>query len=172
MSDFISAIDNSALAEWIRESPSVIGYTAILSVHVVGLALVIGISVVIALRLLGAVPELPLAPLRKAFPILYVAFWCNFISGLGLLVADASKMFSFPVFWIKMAFIVLGVLVMRALRNAVFGDAVLARSTLGDAPPLARKLAFASLVCWAGALIAGRLTSYPELLGNAVGFQP
>jgi len=171
MSELIAAIENSGVANWIRESPSVVGYTLILAVHVVGLALVIGISVVIALRLLGAVPELPLAPLKKAFPVLYVAFWCNAISGVGLLAADASKMLSFPVFYVKMAFIVLGVLVMRALRNLVFDDAVLARAGGGELP-VARKLAIASLICWAGALIAGRLTSYPELLGNSVGFQP
>jgi hypothetical protein len=172
MSDLIAAIENSGISVWIRESPSVIGYTLVLSVHVVGLALVIGISTVIALRLLGAVPELPLAPLKKAFPVLYIAFWCNAISGLGLLAADASKMLSFPVFWVKLVFIALGVLVMRALSNLVFNDAALARAGGGQVPAAGRKLAIASLVCWAGALIAGRLTSYPELFGTSAGFQP
>ena len=55
-----------------------------------------------------------------------MAFWCNAISGLLLFAAETSKMASFPVFWIKIAFIVAGVLVMRALRNLLFDDAALA----------------------------------------------
>ncbi len=171
MSDFLAAIEDSGIATWIRESPSVLAYTLILSVHVIGLALIIGMSTVIALRLLGYVQELPLAPLKRAFPILYVAFWCNAASGLLLFAAETSKMVSFPVFWIKMAFIAAGILVMRALRNLVFDDAVLAGVGAGAVPAIGRKLAYASLVCWLCALIAGRLTSYPELLSNSPGFQ-
>jgi len=171
MMDLLAAIEDSGIATWIRESPSALAYTLILSVHVVGLALIIGISAIIALRLLGFVEELRLAPLRKAFPILYVAFWCNALSGLGLFAAETTKMTSFPVFWIKLGFIALGVLVMRALRNLVFDDAVLASVEAGAVPAVGRKLAIASLICWGAALVAGRLTSYPELLSNSPGFQ-
>lgn len=171
MSDFLAAIEDSGIATWIRESPSVMAYTLILSVHVIGLALIIGMSTIIALRLLGYVQELPLAPLKKAFPIIYVAFWCNAISGLLLFSAEVSKMVSFPVFWIKMVAIALGVLVMRALRNLVFDDTALAGIGAGAVPAVARKLAMASLLFWAIALVAGRLTSYPELLSNSPGFQ-
>ena len=100
-----------------------------------------------------------------------MAFWCNAISGLLLFAAETSKMASFPVFWIKIAFIVAGVLVMRALRNLVFDDAALAGVAVGVVPAIGRKLAYASLVCWLCALVAGRLTSYPELLSNSPGFQ-
>jgi hypothetical protein len=172
MADLIAAIEDSGIATWIRESPSILAFTLILSIHVIGLALIVGMSTVIALRLLGFVQELPLAPLKKAFPILYIAFWCNAISGLALFAAETSKMVSFPVFWIKLAFIALGVLVMRALRNLVFDDAVLAGVEAGAVPAIGRKLAVASLICWGVALIAGRLTSYPELLSNSPGFQP
>jgi len=171
MPDFIAAIENSGISTWIRESPSILAYTLMLSVHVIGLALIIGLSIVIALRLLGFVQELPLAPLKKAFPILYVAFWCNAISGVALFVADPSKMVGFPVFWIKLAFVALGVLIMRAERSLVFDDAVLAGVHGGAVPAIGRKLAIASLLCWAAALVAGRLTSYPELLSSSPGFQ-
>ena len=55
----IDAIENSAYAVWVRESPSISAYTWILSLHAMGLAIIVGINVMVALRLLGFVPEIP-----------------------------------------------------------------------------------------------------------------
>ena len=64
----IEAIESSGFAAWVRESPSIFAYTSILALHAMGLALIVGLNTVIALRLLGFAPGLPLAPLRKLFP--------------------------------------------------------------------------------------------------------
>jgi len=52
----IDAIENSAYAIWVRESPSIWAFTTILSLHAMGLAIIVGINTIIALRLLGYVP--------------------------------------------------------------------------------------------------------------------
>jgi hypothetical protein len=165
----VEAVADSAVATWIRESPSIFAYTLVLAVHVMGLATVIGLSAAIALRLLGFASDVPLGALRRYFLLIYVGFWCNAVSGLGLLAAGATTMLASPVFYVKLGFIAIGVVVMRALRSRVFDAAVLAE-TGGSVPAIAPKLAVASLVCWAGALVAGRLTAYPELFGSSTPF--
>jgi hypothetical protein len=163
----VEAIENAAFPTWIRESPSIFAYTLALSLHAMGLAVVVGLSSAIALRLLGFAPRIPLAPAIKLFPLMYAGFWVNALSGLALLAANATSMLTNPLFYAKLVFIVGGVLVMRLLRNRVFGDEHLL--TESSAAPEARKLAIASLACWGAAIVAGRLTAYPYLIEYTFG---
>jgi hypothetical protein len=162
MQELITAIEDSGFATWVRESPSIFAYTAILSLHAIGLAIVAGLSGVVALRLLGFAPAIPLAPATRLFPLMYAGFWINAASGVALLAANASGMLSSTMFFVKMGFVAAAVLIMRLIRGRVFGDAEIVRS--GNGPSVARGLAAASLLCWLGAIGAGRLTAYPYLL--------
>ncbi len=156
---FLEVIEQSALATFVRESPSLFGYTMVLSLHAIGLAIVVGLNTAVALRLLGVAPSIPVAPLLRLFPVMYVGFWVNALSGLALLAASASNMLTMTMFYIKLAFIALALLSLRLIRNRVFGRAMMHEPL--DLPASARKLALASIVCWAGAIIAGRMTAYP-----------
>jgi hypothetical protein len=161
MLELLEAIEASAYPTFVRESPSLLAYTLVLSLHAMGLAVVVGVSVTIALRLLGVARDLPLAPLGRLFPVMYVGFWVNALSGLALLAANARGMLGNPMFYVKIAFVIGGVFVMRLLRHAVFNDRL---ASTDEAPQSARTLAVASLVCWTLAIIAGRLTAYPYLI--------
>jgi len=86
----IEAIENSAYAVWVRESPSFWAYTWILSLHAMGLAIIVGINSMVALRLLGFVPDIPVNRLRNLFPWMYLGFTVNAFSGLSLLAANAT----------------------------------------------------------------------------------
>jgi hypothetical protein len=163
----LEAIENSAYPTFIRESPSLWAYTFVLSLHAMGLAVVVGLSAAIALRLLGVAPSIPLAPLGRMFPVMYIGFWVNALSGLALLAANATGMLANPLFYAKIVFIAGGILVMRLLRHTVFTDKLASGGALA---PTARKLAIASLACWGLALIAGRLTAYPYLIEYYFGF--
>jgi hypothetical protein len=162
----LEAIESSGIATFVRESPSLLAYTLALSLHAMGLAVVVGISTAIALRLLGVAREIPLPPLTRLFPVMYVGFWVNALSGLALLSANASGMLANPLFYAKIVFIVGGVAVMRLLRRSVFNDRL---ADTGEPPPSARTLAMASLACWALAIVAGRLTAYPYLVEHYFG---
>jgi len=164
----LEAIHNSAFPTFVRESPSLFAYTFVLSLHAMGLAVVVGLSAAVALRLLGLAPQVPLAPLARLFPFMYVGFWVNALSGLALLSANPTGMLGNPLFYVKMGCIVGGVLVMRLLRARVFDRTVLA-SRDGEPPPGTRRLALASLICWGAAIVVGRLTAYPYLIEHYFG---
>ncbi len=163
----LEAIENSAFATFVRESPSLLGYTAVLSLHAIGLAIVVGVSTVVALRLLGWSNEMPLRPVAKLYPLMYTGFWINALSGLALLAANATGMLTMVMFYIKMAFIVAAVVLLTRIRTTVFSEAALSGNVVDETRN--RRLAGGLIGCWLGAIIAGRLTGYPYFVADWFG---
>lgn len=155
--DFAQALQEMALARWIGESGSLWGYPTILFLHTLGLATLAGLSSGIDLRLLGVAPALPLAPMVRLYPTMWVAFGVAAASGTALLIADATTKLAQPVFWVKLLFVALAVVNLQMIRTRVFGDPLLDQRPLGSH---ARMLAVTSLVFWVAATIAGRLIAY------------
>lgn len=120
----LTAIQETTVATWVRESPSLFGFTGILFLHAVGLAFAVGVSAAIDLRILGVAPRLPLAPMEKLFPVIWVGFWINALSGVPLLMANAEHDLINPTFYAKMLFIALAVVSVRKVRRHVFRDLV------------------------------------------------
>lgn len=150
MIDLFSSIEGTALATWARESPSIWAYPTISTLHTVGLAIVVGASTVVNLRLLGFAPAIPVTALRSLFPILWAGFVVNFLSGTLLFMADATTKSGQRVFWVKLGCIVLALaMALRVAKRLRQQDDV-----------LLRPLALASLFLWAGAIVAGRLMAY------------
>lgn len=164
MMEFLASIQDSGFSLWIKESESVWPYDIFcLSAHAVGMAFIVGISVAVALRILGFAPSLPLAPMERLFPLMYAGFWVNAISGAGLFVAYPVKAATNPGFYLKITGVVLAVVCIRRIRRQVFGNPV----SLGTRPvPMNGKiLAGALLLIWVVTITAGRLMAYHDVFG-------
>ena len=70
-------MEGTALAAWTRESPSIWAYPTILTLHTIGLGIVVGASVVVDLRLLGYARRIPSVDLAPLFPVMWWAFALN-----------------------------------------------------------------------------------------------
>ena len=163
----LETLENSALAEWVRESPSIFAYTLVLSLHAIGLAIVVGTSTLIGMRLLGFAPAIPIDALRRIQKFVWAGFAVNLISGLLLLIAEATKMAVMPAFIGKIVFVIIGMSIGYRIQKRVLNDPqTLATNVVSDS---GRTLAKISLVCWALALVIGRLTGYPELVTELIG---
>ena len=55
MQELFESIENSAFSTYIRETPNVLGYSTVLALHTFGMAFLVGLSGVIALRVLGGI---------------------------------------------------------------------------------------------------------------------
>ena len=159
MTDFFATLENLQFSTWLRESNSIWAYPTMLTLHTVGLALLVGASAALDLRVLGRGQAIALADMRPLFRWMWIGFWINALSGVVLLAADATTKAAAPMFVIKMGLVVAGVAVVRALDRRVFGPAVVP----GVITPAARSLALASLAIWIVAIAAGRLMAYPGL---------
>ena len=65
----------------------------------------VGLSAVVALRILGVAPGLPLPALDRLYPAMWVGFSVNAVSGVALIIADPVAMLTNPLFLIKMLLI-------------------------------------------------------------------
>ena len=160
--DVLRAIEDSGVGIWVRESGSLWSYPTIVFLHAVGLTFVAGVNAAVDLRLLGFAPRLPLASMRGLFPVMWVGFWINALSGIALLIADATTMMVSWVFWVKIAAIVLAVITLARIRHVLYLDPNAAAAPGGNdaVPPRLKMLAMASLFLWFAAVTAGRLTAY------------
>lgn len=156
---FFTWLENSGVSTWIKESPSIWPYDLLsLSLHSVGMAILVGVSSAVALRIVGFAPQLPLAPMAGLFPVMYAGFWINVLSGTGLFVAYPVKAVTNPVFYLKMTGVVLAVLCIRRIRRQVFVGP--ARPDTQPVPANGKRLAGALLLIWLGTITAGRLMAY------------
>jgi hypothetical protein len=154
MWQILEVLENSSVAIWIREAPTILAYPTVLALHAIGMALLVGLSGMIALRILGFAAMLPLAPMSKFYPLIYLSFWVNATSGVLLLILAPVSFLTNPTFYIKLAAIFCAVVLIRLIRLRVFGSA--------DTAPSAgyKVMAAALLFFWGVALVAGRLTAY------------
>lgn len=150
---FLIWLEQTGFSIWVRESPSLFAYPMILFLHTAGLAFLVGPSIVIGSRILGFPRTLPLDPLEKFYPIMWVGFCVNAISGTVLLVADATTKFTNWDFYVKLAFIIVAVIALQMLRGRAFHHPEASATS-------SRALAIVVLVCWCGAIFAGRLMAY------------
>ena len=156
--EFLSWLENTDTVTWIRESTSLLGYTLYLSLHTLGLVFLLGPVVIIALRMTGLVPRLPIAPLRSFFPLMLGGFIVNLVSGLVLFATAPVGFVRNVTFLVKLTCVILAAIVLWRFLQHVFRGS--------DAPdvaietPRAHRLFAASSTLWVVAITAGRLTAY------------
>lgn len=156
MAPLLHALQDSAFSAWVVGSDSIWAYPMILTMHTVGLGIVVGAAVIIDFRLLGVGPGIPLEEIKRMFPIFWLGFTINLVSGVVLFVSEAADKATQPVFLLKLLLIVAGVIVTARIRRLVFGGG----SPAPLLPSTVRPLAMTSLALWAGAIVAGRLMAY------------
>ena len=168
MIEFLTSLEQLPFSKWLLGSNSLFAYPAFLFMHTVGMAMVAGINAAIDLRLLGVAPGVPVKPLERLYPIMWWGFGINLTTGTALVIADASTKFTNWDFYVKMVFVLGGVLILRVMRARVFGCPALDKAPL---PASAKPLAWLSLVCWTGAVTAGRLLAYVGPLSGVWGLR-
>jgi hypothetical protein len=148
-------IEGTPIAQWV--SLSLYAYPFLLSVHIVGLAVVVGIFMMRDLRLIGCFKSLDPVAFLSLGRLAWTGFFFNAVSGLMLFTSQALTFAENTAFLIKIAFIVAGmalagVIHARLRVSLLVGRADISRST--------RTVALCSLLTWTGAIIAGRLVAY------------
>lgn len=158
-----NTLQSTGFVIWVRESPTVLAYPTILAAHTFGMAFLVGLSGMIALRILGFAPGLPLAPLERFFPLIWVGFWVNAVSGVVLLSLTPADFLTDAAFYIKLLGVAGAVASVRWLRTNAFGDP--ASLDTKPVPMKSKVLAVTTLTCWAVAILGGRVVAYEAFVG-------
>lgn len=150
----LSSLQGSALAVWVAES--IWAYPLVLTAHTVGLALLVGGSVLFDLRALGVGATVPVSPLRRLLPIMWAGLFVNAATGLLLFITAAEDRGTQPVFYVKLLCIAAALFIDGRVRR-LLPDALSISVPLGSG---VQRLALLSLVLWTGAIVSGRLIAY------------
>jgi len=156
---FAAWLQGSAVGVWTRESPSIWAYPTVLTLHTVGLGILVGANAVIDFCLLGFAPRLPIASLAPLYRFMWAGFAMNAITGVMLFASDATTKAAQPVFYIKLTLIGLALVTTAMIRTTVTRATALPSADASRASRITR-LATLSLMLWAAAITAGRLMAY------------
>jgi hypothetical protein len=153
MNELLAALEASALSTWVREASTLWAYPMIITMHTLGLAVLVGASTAVDLRVLGVAQQIEFTRMKGFFAAMWVGFWLNAATGALLFAADPRTT---GVFIIKMGSVVVGVLLIALIRREVFDE----RPGPVAVPPVARAYAVLSLLAWVVATTTGRLMAY------------
>ena len=129
------------------------GYPIVLSLHAVGMAVLVGVSLILAMRVLGFGKAIPVTALAPFWTIAQVGFVVNLLSGAALFMGNASVLFFNTAFHIKLIGVVVGLaLTWWLVKICIRGTGEVSTSHKG--------FAGVALLAWAVALVAGRLIGY------------
>lgn len=130
---------------------------ACLTLHFVGLTLLIGGVGAFDLRLLGVAKGLPVGPLGGLMPWAVFGFSINLATGLILFAGNPFQFIDNLAFWLKMLFIVLAGINAILYYATGLGRRVELLAAGQNAPVSAKVFAAASLFLWVGVMYWGRM---------------
>ena len=141
---------------WVDESW---GWPLALTVHAIGMAVVVGLMFIIGLRLLGAFPTIPYTSLGKLIPLIWIAVVFQAISGFTLWVTKPAQYLGDVMFDTKFALVFIASAAMLYF-HVTYKREVAAWQAAGTVTSKGVKIAAATCLLWAAVTIGGRLTAY------------
>jgi hypothetical protein len=155
--EIIIWLQESAVARWVGAAPTLLAYPTILTLHTVGMSIVVGTCAVMDLRLLGVASDVPLAGFRRAPLLVWSGFGVNAVTGVLLFLPSAETKATQTIFFIKLGLIALALMTYGRIRRLAFRDD---RAPALPVSSEVKALAVLSLLLWIGATVAGRLMAY------------
>ena len=149
-------LEQTPVSTFIRESESLLAFPGVLCLHPLGLSLVVGANSIVAIRLLGVAPGIPLQPLKKLFPFMWAGLILSALSGFALVAAKATSLTLNPLLDFKLFFVLVATITMKLMQKRVFSPQALENAKPGDG----KMMAVVLLACWVIVMTSGRLIAY------------
>jgi hypothetical protein len=130
------------------------------SVHIIGIATLIGASLVMDLRLAGvlAVDEAPQIVVRRHLPWMWAGLGVLLLSGLTLGLAEPDRVMTNSLFWIKMGLVLTGFFLTLLFRYPMLKPDFQGENVRLAA--LVKPMAWLSLAIWVAVVCYGRWIAY------------
>ena len=150
-------LENTLVALWVGES--LWGYPLLLSLHVIGLAVVVGIFSMRDMRLLGLFSGIQPAAFLPLSKLAWTGFIVNAISGVLLFTSQAVTFVNNTPFLLKISCIAVGMVLAGVIQSRLRGELALDTGEC-EISGSTRLIALVSLSFWLAAIVAGRLVAY------------
>lgn len=129
------------------------GYPIVLSLHAVGMAILVGVALMLTFRVLGFASAIPVTAMASYWRIAQAGFVVNIVSGAALFSGNAVELYFNWAFRIKIILVIVGLLLTWWLvKICIRPSDTISRAHV--------KLAALAVTTWLTAIIAGRLIGY------------
>ncbi len=149
-------LGNSPYAMWVDESW---GWPLALTIHALGMAVVVGFMAIIGLRLLGAFPTIPYSSLGRLLPLIWIALALQAISGFTLWVTKPAQYLGDVMFDSKFTLVIIASLWMWYF-HATYKREVANWEATGTVTSRSIRITGVACLLWAAVTVGGRLTAY------------
>jgi hypothetical protein len=152
---FYHSVTSTALSQFIQKTHGMIA--SIQMMHIICLACVFALGLALALSLAGrGFDSESLDSLSRRFvPAIWIFVALLLVTGALLIIAEPIRSLPKPVFYIKMALIVLAI----SMTSAIAGRARRAQRA-GAPAPVSRTMAVVYMLVWCAIIVAGRMIAY------------
>ncbi len=154
----LEALNNTALSIYMRES--LWGYPIALTLHAIGMGLLVGVVSIMCLRVLGMFRQIPFSGLQKWFPVILVGFLVNLCSGTLLYLSDPVNLIKNAAFDVKIILVFIGLILLLVMKATPAFKNITNMEPTAIGGSSAKTVAIISLIVWISAITAGRLTGY------------
>jgi len=146
------------IGNFVRDTPWV--WVSCETLHFVGLSVLIGVLLLVDLRMLGVVRNIPYRALDRLLPWAILAFGVNIITGMMFFAAAPGQYTKNPAFYWKLIFL------MAAAANTLYFtfDNTWMQDENREAPVHSKIFAVSALVLWFGVMFWGSMLPF---IGNA-----
>jgi hypothetical protein len=157
MREFFQSLQDSDFSAAVLGSSSIWAFPLVLTLHTIGLAMLVGASLMVDLRVLGVASDIPLARLRVLTKYMWLGFIINLISGTVLFILNAADRAEQAMFGYKLLSIVFALVFTGLVNKSLHASATAGRDRI---LPGAKLFALGSILMWIAAIITGRLMAY------------
>ena len=159
----LEALEVTAFAEWVNTA--MLGFPLIIALHSVGMAAIVGVSLIASLHVVRPIDGLNRAQLVPAISLARAGLILNVATGIMLFASRGSEYILNPAFVIKIGLVLLGsilsLLLFQTCTRSVSSDA----GSEAAIPVYPRSLALTNMLAWSGAVATGRLIAYVSPVG-------
>jgi hypothetical protein len=159
MLEALAQLEQWSFSVMLRET--YLGFIVPLTLHSISMGFFIGCSLLIALRVIGVAPSIPLNTLSRLMPLVWLALFCSVLSGSLLLLAFPAKALTNWVFYFKLL-----ALTAVAMLTRYFAMRLPQQNTATQHPlPAKPRITAATCIILAIAVVvAGRLLAYTHTM--------
>jgi hypothetical protein len=109
-------LEYTPLAQWVKESW---GWPFALTLHALGSAIMVGLTLIACLRLLGMFSAMPVLSFIRLMPLIWVCLGLQVFSGILLWLTKPGRYLSSDTFDLKLVLLVVGSLTMAYVQRTV-----------------------------------------------------
>ena len=139
---------------FVRDTPW--AWTSAETIHFVGLTLLVGVLLLINMRMLGFMKQVPFEALDRLLPWAMLGFAINTMTGMLFFAASANSYVGNPAFYWKLVFVLLGGV------NVLYFtfDRTWAQEPGREAPALSKLAAMSAMCLWVGVMYWGSMLPF------------